>query len=254
MFHSALNTFGRQFSCRSCHPDGHVNGLTFDIEADGIGLKPVDNRTLQGILDTAPFKWEGLNPTLERQCGPRLAVFFTRLDPFAPDDLSALVRYISTIERPPNRRRGDDGLSPAQRRGQLIFHRAVTNSGQTIPVEKRCDFCHGGGYGTNRAPSAVGTEMWLDAPAGDAPPIDLSDEEAFGALGIVYFSQDTRKLKAFDVPHLIGLSSGAPYLHNGSAPTIEEIWTRFGLYDYHGVVGDLSRGQFNDLIAYLKAL
>ena len=62
LFHSANITFHRQFSCHTCHPDGHVNGLTFDIEPDGIGSSPVDNRTLRGILDTAPFKWEGTNP------------------------------------------------------------------------------------------------------------------------------------------------------------------------------------------------
>ena len=37
-----------------------------DIEPDGIGLSPVDNRSLRGVLDTAPFKWEGTNPTLKR--------------------------------------------------------------------------------------------------------------------------------------------------------------------------------------------
>jgi YVTN family beta-propeller protein len=90
LFHSANITFRRQFSCHSCHPDGHVDGLAYDIEADGIGLSPVDNRTLRGILDTAPFKWEGTNPSLQRQCGARLAVFFTRLAPFTPEQLAAL--------------------------------------------------------------------------------------------------------------------------------------------------------------------
>ena len=79
LFHSANITFHRQFSCHSCHPDGHIDGLTYDIEADGIGIGPVDNRTLRGILDTGPFKWDGTNPSLQRQCGARLAVFFTRI-------------------------------------------------------------------------------------------------------------------------------------------------------------------------------
>ena len=82
LFHSANVTFQRQFACATCHPDGHVDGLTYDIEADGIGVSPVDNRTLRGIYDTDPFKWEGTNPTLARQCGARLAVFFTRIAPF----------------------------------------------------------------------------------------------------------------------------------------------------------------------------
>ena len=62
-----------------------MDGLTYDIEADGIGMSPVDNRTLRGIYDTDPFKWEGTNPTLARQCGARLAVFFTRIAPFTPE-------------------------------------------------------------------------------------------------------------------------------------------------------------------------
>ena len=54
LFHNAKITFHRQFSCHSCHPDGHVDGITYDIEPDGVGVSPVDNRTLRGILDTAP--------------------------------------------------------------------------------------------------------------------------------------------------------------------------------------------------------
>ena len=82
-----------------------MDGLTYDIEADGIGLAPVDNRTLRGILDTGPFKWAGSNDTLARQCGPRLSVYFTRIQPFTPDELAAVDHYISTISRPPNRHR-----------------------------------------------------------------------------------------------------------------------------------------------------
>ena len=48
LFHSADITFHRQFSCHSCHPDGHIDGITYDIEPDGIGISPVDNRTLRG--------------------------------------------------------------------------------------------------------------------------------------------------------------------------------------------------------------
>ncbi|MCP4591228.1 MAG: hypothetical protein GY842_10810, partial [bacterium] len=102
VFHSAAITYGRQYSCHSCHPDGGIDGLTYDIEPDGLGVNPVDNRTLRGVLDTAPFKWTGKNPSLRRQCGPRLAVFFTRIDPFNPEQVVALDRYICTIPRNPN--------------------------------------------------------------------------------------------------------------------------------------------------------
>ena len=262
LFHSADNAFGQQFSCRSCHPDGHTNGLAFDIEADGLGLMPVDNRTLRGIRDTAPFKWEGTNPSLKRQCGARLAVFFTRLEPFTQDELAALVRYTTTIERPPNPNRCPDGLTPAQRRGQMIFHRRKFNDGRPMTLsgteptlgQKPCATCHSGAYMTDRSMTTVGTDTWFDAPGPSLEIIDLDDEDSFGAYGLIYFSQNPDRLMPFDVPHLNNIYNSAPYLHNGTALTLEEIWTRFNIYDWHGVTGDLTRRQFNDLIAYLKAL
>ncbi len=225
LFHSANIAFHRQFSCHTCHPDGHVDGLTYDIEPDGIGVSPVDNRTLRGILDTAPFKWEGTNPSLQRQCGPRLAVFFTRVEPFTPDELTALEAYISTIPRPPNRYRplGAD-LTPAQRNGKRVFERTVTNDGRPIPVEKRCITCHFPPYYTDRSIRDVGTRMALD--------------------------RETH----FDVPHLNNIYDSAPYLHNGIAHTLEEIWTVYNPRDQHGITNDMTKDQLNDLIEYLKTL
>lgn len=225
LFHSADVTFHRQFSCHSCHPDGHVDGLTYDIEPDGIGSSPVDNRTLRGILDTAPFKWEGTNPSLPRQCGPRLSVFFTRIQPFTPDELSALDNYICTIPRPPNRYRplGAE-LTGAQRHGKALFERTMTNDGRMIPKDNRCITCHFPPLFTDRSRRDVGTKM----------PLDKESE--------------------FDVPHLNNIYDSAPYLHNGIAETLEEIWTRFNPYDTHGVTNDMTKDQLNHLIEYLKTL
>jgi cytochrome c peroxidase len=46
----------------------------------------------------------------------------------------------------------------------------------------------------------------------------------------------------------------APYLHDGSARTLEEIWTVFNPKDTHGVTNDLQKDELNDLIEYLKTL
>ncbi|MBM3748682.1 MAG: hypothetical protein FJW34_23140, partial [Acidobacteria bacterium] len=225
LFHSANITFRRQFSCHSCHPDGHVDGLTYDIEADGIGLSPVDNRTLRGILDTAPFKWEGTNPSLARQCGARLAVFFTRLQPFTPQQLAAVDYYITTIPRPPNRYRPLGAtLTPAQRRGKVIFDRDTTNDGRVIPLNNRCLTCHPPPYFTHRGRFDVGTRHAHDRQG------------------------------RFDTPHLNNIYDSPPYLHNGMAPTLEEIWTVYNPDDRHGVTNDLTKDQLNDLIEYLKTL
>jgi cytochrome c peroxidase len=220
-------------------------------------MHPVDNRTLQGILDTGPFKWEGTNPSLSRQCGPRLAVFFTRLNPYTPLELTALTRYISTIERPPNRYRRPEGLTPAQRRGKAVFERRITNDGRLIMPERRCITCHNTGYRSSATKANVGSTMWFDAPIG-MPDIDVRDLnvniEELGELGAYFFTDTGARKRAFDTPHLNNIYDSAPYLHNGAAPTLEEIWTRFDQLGLHGTTGDLTRQQLNDLIAYLKSL
>jgi YVTN family beta-propeller protein len=256
VFHSADISFGRQFSCRTCHPDGHLDGLTFDIEADGVGTHPVDNRTLRGILDTAPFKWEGHNPTLSWQCGPRLAVFFTRLAPYTSKDLAALVRYISTIEAPPNPHRRPEGLTPAQRRGKIVYERTLTNDGRLIRPELRCNTCHNSPYGTDATLTDVGSTMYFDAPI-ETIAVDVADLDRYieelGEYGSYYYTDTGARQQVFDTPHLTNIYDSPPYMHNGTAFTLEEIWTRFDQLTLHGVTDDLTRQQFNDLIAYLKA-
>jgi cytochrome c peroxidase len=46
----------------------------------------------------------------------------------------------------------------------------------------------------------------------------------------------------------------APYLHNGMATTLEEIWTVYNNEDRHGVTSDMRKEQLNDLIEFLKTL
>ncbi len=229
LFHSAKVSFRRQLSCHSCHPDGHVDGLTYDIEEDGpgggIGKDPVDNRTLRGILDTAPFKWSGINPSLSRQCGPRLSVFFTRLAPFTPEQLDALDTYICTSPRPPNRYRPVGApLTDAQRRGREMFYRTKKNDGTPIPKELQCATCHFPPLYTDRNMHDVGSRGPFDSHA------------------------------KFDAPHLNNIYDSAPYLHDGKAATLEEIWTVYNPYDTHGVTNDMTKDQLNDLIEYLKTL
>jgi YVTN family beta-propeller protein len=224
LFNDAQNTPARQFSCHTCHPDGHIDGITYDIEADGLGVNPVDNRTLRGIYDTGPFKWAGTNPTLQRQCGPRLAAFFTRADPFSPEQAAALEQYVVTIQRPPNRYRPGDDLTPAQRRGKAIFERQVDRSGNALAPTERCAFCHPPPYFTNRNQYDVGAASALDTH------------------------------REFDVPHLNNIYDSSPYMHDGRAHSLDEIWTLYNPQDRHGRTNDLTKAELNDLIEYLRTL
>ena len=64
----------------------------------------------------------------------------------------------------------------------------------------------------------------------------------------------TDRSPVFDTAHLTGIAHSAPYLHDGSARSLEEIWTVFNPKDTHGVTNDLLKDELNDLIEYLRTL
>jgi hypothetical protein len=224
VFTKAAHTFQRQFSCRSCHPDGHVDGLSYDFDGDGIGDNLLDNRSLQGLARTAPFKWNGKNPTLQIQCGPRFARVLMRTDPIPANDLDDLTAFLNSLPPPRWERKHRLPLTPEQERGKQVFFATVTSEGKPIPRERQCHTCHRPPLFTNRLPSAVGTKG----------PRDATD--------------------MFDTPHLLGIAQTGPYLHDGRAKTLEELWTTYQTNDLHGVSSYMNKHQLNDLVEYLKTL
>ncbi|HEY1241272.1 MAG TPA: YncE family protein [Bryobacteraceae bacterium] len=225
LFYSSKFSFQRQFGCANCHLDSTFDGLQWDLEPDGFGVDIVDNRAIEDVSNTAPFKWNGGNPDLYTECGPRTERFFFRSQGFRDADLADLITYVASIPLRPNRFRLANGeLTPAQERGKTIFDRTRRKDGSAIPDGNRCSFCHSGNYFTNREVADVGT----------GKPTDRSP--------------------LVDVPHLTNVAYSAPYLHDGSARTMEEIWTVFNPKDTHGVTNDLMKDELNDLIEYLKTL
>lgn len=227
VFHDASYAFQGAFSCRSCHPGGHTDGLSYDFDIDGVGRNVVLNRSLRGVGATPPFKWNGKNESLQRQCGARFAMVLTRADPFPEDRLDDLVAYLESLPAPPPDRgagsiAGRD--SGAVVRGAALFRRDHRKDGALIEPDGRCVTCHPPPLYTNRLTADVGTQ---------GPRDDLA---------------------AYDVPHLGGIGSKAPYLHDGRATTLEEIWTLPGVGDRHGVVSDFNKADLNDLVEYLKGL
>ncbi len=225
IFQNASAAFQGQFSCSTCHPEDHLDGLAYDLEPDGLGRNIVQNRTLRGIAETAPYKWRGTNPDLETQCGPRISKFFFRSEAYTPDQLHALVAFLKSIPLPPNRYLRPDGkLTPAQQRGKILFERLTKMDGSPLPDLSSCTACHTGPHYTNSMVVDVGTTDAYDSPG------------------------------TFKVPQLNNIYEAGPYLHAGSAKTLEEIWTIFNPKDKHGFTSDMTKDQLNDLIEYLKTL
>jgi YVTN family beta-propeller protein len=226
MFHTAKICFQGQFACGTCHPNSHLDGVAWNIETPQLGRDRVANRTLRGIRETAPYKWNGKNPDLATQCGPRIAKYFFRSEGFNTQELEALLTYLNNIPLAPNRHLAPDGqLTEAQERGKSIFYRQTTNDGRAIPPQNQCDTCH---------PAATHYTARISTDVGSATKYDTSG--------------------MFDIPQLDRVYEDAPYLHNAEALTLEEIWTVFNNQDTHGVTSDMSKQQLNDLIEFLKTL
>lgn len=59
---------------------------------------------------------------------------------------------------------------------------------------------------------------------------------------------------AFKVPSLLGIGARAPFLHDGSAPTLAARFGATGGGDLHGHTAQLRPQQIQDLVAYLNSL
>ncbi len=214
LFHSAKFCFQKQFACITCHPDNHIDGVAWNLETPQLGRDRVANRTLRGVAETAPYKWNGHNPDLETQCGPRIAKFLFHSEGFNKEQLADLVAFIKSIPLSPNRHLAADGqLSASQEHGKEVF------------FKKNCDTCHPPEtHYTAKTSFDVGTANKYDTSA------------------------------VFDIPQLDRIYERPPYLHSGEALSLEEIWTIYNAGDKHGVTSNMSKEDLNDLVEFLKTL
>jgi len=226
LLNNAGHTFQTQYSCYTCHPDAHEDGLVYNMASKDMGRNTTNTQSLRNIGDTPPYKWNGKNQSIYKQDGMRFSTVLTRSEAFSYKELDAITAYImSGIPNPPNLQNNPDGeLTDAQKRGKEIFERTHDSKGFEIPFVNRCVTCHPAPYFTNKRMVDVGT-------------LAASDDSIL-----------------FDTPHLNNIIFSPPYLHDGRAASLEEIWTLYGKTEQHGAVNDLNKIQLNDLVEYLKSL
>ena len=227
LFFDATHCYQGQMACATCHPhEGLSDGLAWSLETPQLGRDVVENRTLYSIEGTEPFKWNGKNPDLETQDGPRTAMYIFRSQGFNSTEVNDLVGYIFSLHLGRNPHLATDRqLTEAQARGKRLFFRETTSKGVELSPLQQCPTCH--------SPLTHFTSKF-QIDVGTATKYDITT--------------------AFDIPQLEGAVMKPPYLHNGEAMDMEEIWTRFNPEDKHGLTSDLNKAQFNDLIEYLKTL
>jgi YVTN family beta-propeller protein len=190
-------------SCASCHLDGGVDGTTW-LGPDG----PRQTQPLWNLAGTAPFHASATRDEVqdvERDIetlmgGVGLAPGRARPELGEPNggrsnDLDSLARFVLEGIRVP---RSAAITSQQEERGRQVFRRAG------------CPQCHAGPHWTVSALPAT---------------IDGSRPEVASALRDVGTTNpnDVLGRSGFDVPTLLGVGSSAPYLHDGSARSLEDV-------------------------------
>lgn len=147
--------------------------------------------------------------------------------------------------------RQDDAISAAARRGEMLFH--------SRPLS--CFTCHGGVHFS----AAMGGRP-------DGPPVDLHNTGLYnlpgplpsppGSLGAYEHTRDMADIGKFKPPTLRNIAVTAPYMHDGSVATLEDVIAHYGAggrargphSSPHLRSFSLTADQQADLIAFLESL
>lgn len=135
--------------------------------------------------------------------------------PPTEDLATPMDEWLKSLQPTPSPYLNDGKLSPAARRGLKLFKSSKTG----------CASCHPPGLFTDLKAYDVATSSAAHPPASE-----------------------------FDTPSLLELWRTAPYLHDGSAPTLRDLLTTRNPGDQHGSTSGLSSSQIDDLVAYLLSL
>ena len=230
LFHSAARPAlarDQWISCASCHFEGEMDGRTWNFP----GLGPRNTPSLLGVIQTYPINWQAdMDETQDQehfirgfQAGTGL---ITDGEPYPGRgmfnvgrslELDALATFVDSIAMPRNPDIPPGGpVPPEVEHGRLVFESPPTG----------CAICHPAPSFTDRQKHDVGTADGPDELAGPE----------------------------MDTPTLRGLKHTAPYLHDGSAPTLYAVLVTKNPADQHGVTSHLSPDEILDLIAFLEAL
>jgi cytochrome c2 len=227
-------------SCASCHLDGEHDGQVWDFTDRGEGLRNTISLKGQGGSAGAPLHWSGNfdevqdfeNDIRNFFAGTGFmadADFFTgtRSQPLgdpkaglspALDALSAYVDSLTDPGRSPHRQ-ADGTMTAGAQTGQALFE-ALS-----------CPSCHSGA-------------RFSDSNTGlrhDVGTLKPSSGQRLGA-----------PLDGLDTPMLPGLWASAPYLHDGSAASLQEVLTTANPGGQHDSgVASLLPSELDQLIEYL---
>ena len=222
-------------SCAACHNDGGHDGRTWDFTGMGEGLRNTTDLRGKAGTGQGPAHWTGNFDEIQdfekqiRDLGRGTGLMAdrdfnsgTRAQPLGTPkaglsaDLDALAAYVTSLtsEVPSPNRNADNSLTAAAVAGREVFRTA------------NCSQCHSGSAFTDSAVNNLRNVGTLKVASG----------QRLGAL-----------LTGLDTPTLRGVWNTAPYLHDGSAPTLAA-----AVQAHQGVV--LSSAELTNLTVYLSQI
>jgi DNA-binding beta-propeller fold protein YncE len=212
-------------SCASCHPDGRADALNWDLLNDGIG-NPKQTKSLVYCHLTPPTMVTGIRPDMEtcNRKGLTHIQFVVRPE----EDALCLDAYVRSLKPLPSpylvKRRSWMGLG-----NQKLTLSDRAREGEKIFRQVGCAECH--------PPTSCG-------PEGEKLFSNLRKYDL--GLGV-----GNEKNRSFDTTHLVEVWRTSPYLYDGRALTITEMFTKCNPEDRHGETGGLNPNQIEVLAEYI---
>ncbi|MCH9685617.1 MAG: hypothetical protein K0V04_29570 [Deltaproteobacteria bacterium] len=236
-------------ACAHCHLDGEADHRTWDFTDRGEGLRNTITLLGRGGMGHGPVHWSanfdeiqdfendiriafeghGLLDDADWNAGTTAQTLGDPKAGLSPDldDLAAYVSSLVSIPRSPARQ-PDGGLTAQAQAGQALFESPILG----------CVDCHAGINATDSAFMAPGVPILHD--------VGTLTEASGQRLGL--------PLTGLDTPTLRGIWNTAPYLHDGSAPTLAAVFTTENPSNLHGTTSMLTNVQLDQLVAYLRSL
>ncbi|MCB9740381.1 MAG: PKD domain-containing protein [Deltaproteobacteria bacterium] len=233
-------------ACAHCHLDAAPDLRTWDFTQRGEGMRNTPDLRGRGGTAHGPVHWSANFDEIQdfehdirnAQGGTGLlsdADFALCSDTLGTAkagrsaDLDALAAYLASLTTFPRSaaRPASGALSPQAQAGAAIFARADVG----------CAACHSGAAQTDSSLGPGGVPLLHDV----------------GTLGPGSGKRLGGPLPGLDTPTTRGLFGTAPYLHDGSAPTLAAVLARADVADgKHGALAKLTAVERAALLAYLQ--
>ena len=214
LFGSAHIVNGEQFSCNSCHPDGGTDGISWKFVHVPDALGKETDRNVKG-----------LRGGLADSAPYRWSGHEPTLKHFVDEELTGLLQAPAVTEAEKKALTDYIGAIPEPpnpyRTAEGGFTGAAQRGKLLFEGKAACATCHAGPKVGGQRQAWIGT-----TPQG----------------------------VTLQVPRLKGVHDTAPYLHNGKAQTLEEVFTQQNTNNLHGKADALSTEEWKDLLEYVREL